>query len=258
MTKGRRSPLLFTIPVTALLLAFSPLQATETDDRIESAAKKSYVFKTYLGADSIMTDSKDGVVTLTGIVSDESHKRLAEDTVASLPGVKTVDNKLVVKEASADHSDTWLFVKVKNTLAFHRSVSATGTKVVLNDGVVTLKGEATSAASRDLATEYVRDIEGVKGVKNEMTIAISPPVEPKTFGELIDDASTTAQVRFVLLSHRSTMLLKTTISTSDGVVNIGGKANSIAEKDLVTKLAADVHGVKSVVNSMFVEVAAAK
>lgn len=255
--KPYRFPLMLTMPVAALLLSFTPLHAGETDDRIEASAKKSYVFKTWLSADAIKTESKDGAVILTGTVSDEAHKRLAGDTVSSLPGVKTVDNQLVVKETPAEHSDTWLFIKVKNTLAFHRSVSATGTKVELKEGVVTLKGEASSAAAKDLATEFARDVEGVKSVNNEMTVAAAPATEPRTLGELIDDASITAQVRFVLLSHRSTMLIKATIATTDGVVNIGGKASTTAEKDLVTKLVTDVHGVKSVVNNMFIGAAAA-
>ena len=66
------------------------------DDRIESSAKKSYVFKTYLKGDDIKIQSKDGAVILTG-TSQESHKSLAQETVAGLPGVKSVDNRLEVK-----------------------------------------------------------------------------------------------------------------------------------------------------------------
>ena len=95
------------------------------DDLIESSAKKSYVFKTYLKDDDIKIQSRDGAVTLTGTVSEESHKSLAQDTVAGLPGVKTVDNRLEVKgERPAENSDAWLITKVKTTLLFHRSVSA--------------------------------------------------------------------------------------------------------------------------------------
>ena len=68
-----------------------------TDRRIESSAKKSYVFITYLKGDDIQVRSRDGVVTLTGTVSEESHLSLAVDTVADLPGVKSVVNRLEVK-----------------------------------------------------------------------------------------------------------------------------------------------------------------
>src|ERR1044071_386933 len=82
-----------------LLMTSTALRASETDDRIEASAKKSYVFKTYLNEDSIKTESKNGVVTLSGTVAQASHKSLAEDTVESLPGVKSVDNQLKIKGA---------------------------------------------------------------------------------------------------------------------------------------------------------------
>jgi osmotically-inducible protein OsmY len=42
-----------------------------------------------------------------------------------LPGVKTVDNKLEVKEGGpAVNSDAWITTKVKTMLLFHRNVSA--------------------------------------------------------------------------------------------------------------------------------------
>ncbi|MBU0544608.1 MAG: BON domain-containing protein [Proteobacteria bacterium] len=80
--------------MASLFIINVPLFASEMDDRIESSAKQSYVFKTYFRGDDIKVQSTDGVVTLTGTVSDESHKSLAQETVASLPGVKSVDNKL--------------------------------------------------------------------------------------------------------------------------------------------------------------------
>ncbi len=80
-----------------LLLMAGSLLASETDRRIESAFRKSYVFNTYLKGDDIQIHSQDGVVTLTGTVSAETHLSLAADTVADLPGVKRVDNRLEVK-----------------------------------------------------------------------------------------------------------------------------------------------------------------
>src|SRR5580704_8118888 len=117
-------PLALLAATGALFITTAPLRASDTDSRIESSADKSYVFKTYLKDDSIKTESKDGVVTLTGTVADSSHKSLAQDTVEGLPGVKSVDNQLVIKDAPpAEHSDAWISWKVKSALLFHRNVS---------------------------------------------------------------------------------------------------------------------------------------
>src|ERR1019366_6072034 len=240
---------------SALLVTSAPLRAADTDSRIESSAAKSYVFKTYLKDDSIKTVSKDGAVTLTGTVADSSHKSMAENTVASLPGVKSVDNQLLVSgEQPAEHSDAWITTKVKTTLLFHRNVSATGTTVYTKDGVVTLQGEATSQAQKELTTEYAKDIDNVKSVNNEMTVAKTPAAPDATIGDKIDDASITAQVKSSLLSHHSTSALHTTVSTTDGVVTVGGTAKNEAEKTLVTKLATDINGVNSVINNMTITV----
>ena len=69
----------------------------------------------------------------------------------------------------------------------------------------------------------------------------------------MDDASITSQVKYALLTHKSTSAIKTKVTTTDGVVRVTGDSNSDAEKSLVTKLAQDVRGVKSVTNDMRVK-----
>lgn len=265
-----------TVLITAVLVLLAtsvPVYASNTDERIQSSAKESYVFKTYLKDDAIKIESKNGVVTLTGTVSEEPHKALAQETVASLPGVKSVDNRLELKgEPAASGADALVSARVKLELSSHRNLSATKTDVQVKDGIVTLRGEAASPAQIDLTTEYVRDVEGVKDVKNDMTVseAHKTPAEKtmgektgdvakktgdtaSSVGEWIDDASITALVKATLLYHRSTSALNTKVETLEGVVTLGGTARNAAEKDLASKLVNDVHGVKSVVNNMAVE-----
>lgn len=246
-------PITLAIVAGTILMSGPSACASDMDNRIESSAANSYVFKTYLKDDSIKTESKDGVVTLTGKVADESQKTMAENTVASLPGVKSVDNQLQISgEQPAEHSDTWITMKVKTVLLFHRNVSASGTTVSTTDGVVTLQGVASSMAEKELATEYAKDVDNVKAVKNEMTIAATPATPDSTIGDKIDDASITAEVKSSLMSHRSTSALRTSVSTTDGVVTVGGIAANAAEKSLVTKLTTDINGVTSVINNMTV------
>jgi osmotically-inducible protein OsmY len=139
---------------------------------------------------------------------------------------------------------------VKSALLFHRNVSATGTDVYVKNGVVTLQGEASSLAEKELTTEYAKDIDNVKEVKNNMTIAKTPAIPSETVGDKIDDASITAEVKSSLLSHHSTSALKTSVETTDGVVTLTGIAKNAAEKTLVTKLVTDINGVNSVINNM--------
>lgn len=222
-----------------------------TDRRIEDAVENSYNFRTVIKGD-VDVRVRDGVVTLTGNVADMDQKRLAEETVRGLPGVARVDNQLKIVPPAPVHSDEWIAVKARGILLMKANVSATDTNVTVRDGVVTLTGTADSEAQRELTEAYVKDIEGVKSVRNEIVVAEGPPAAKRTMGDRIDDASVTAQVKYALLTHESTSALRTEVTTREGVVTVRGEAASDAEKDLVTKLARDVRGVMDVVNEMTV------
>src|ERR1039458_2554721 len=116
-----KNPLITTLSITrmlaliaagAVLVAAAPLRASETDDRIESSFNKSYAYKTYLKDDAIKTESRNGVVTLSGEVNEASHKCLAQEAAAGIPGVQRVDNRLKVNLEGTEESDTWIRAKV--------------------------------------------------------------------------------------------------------------------------------------------------
>jgi len=79
-------------------------------------------------------------------------------------------------------------------------------------------------------------------------VVASPPSEDTA----IDDTSITAQVKYALLADSNTSAVHTKVATDHGVVIITGEADSAAQKDIVTRLAQSVRGVKSVNNLMTV------
>lgn len=237
-----------------LVLIASPIvlfASSETDRKIEDAAKASYNYRTVL-EDHVKVKADDGLVTLTGTVEDKDAKALAADTVENLPGVVGVENNIEVKSSYPEHSDAWMAFKIRSLLLVKANVSATTTKVDVKDGVVTLTGTADNVAQKDLTAIYAKEIDHVKSVNNDIVIKASPPSK-ETMGDKIDDASITTQVKFALLRHGSTSALKTKVTTNDGVVTVSGIADNDAEKSLVTKLAGDVRGTRSVTNNMTVE-----
>lgn len=239
-----------------LVLAASPaalFASSKTDRQIEAAAKASYNYHTVLG-DQVTVKADDGVVTLTGTVPDRDARDLAADTVENLPGVTSVNNEITVKSAYPEHSDSWTALKIRSLLLVKANVSATDTTVAVHDGVVTLGGTADNQAQKELTEVYAKEIDNVKSVKNDIVVK-TPSVTADTghtVGDKIDDASITGQLKYTLLSHKGTSALNTKVTTMDGVVIITGEASSDAQKDLVTKLAESVRGVKSVSNNMTV------
>jgi len=239
--------------IIALLLFMNiSAYANDMDSQIESSFKKSFVYKTYLKDEHIKISSKEGVVTLSGEVLDDTHKPMAGNTAEAIIGVKSVDNQIVVQDKRLpENSDTWIKMKVQTALVFHSNVSASKTDVTVTNGVVTLKGYAGNSARKELTTQYAKNIEGVKSVINKMNLA-----KPETIGDKIDDASITAQAKMTLVFNASTSALRTSVTTKDGVVMVSGIAQNAAEVDLVTKLVEDVEGVTNVINNMNVDASA--
>jgi hyperosmotically inducible protein len=239
---------------TLFLFAAGPIAffASPAEDRkIESAAEASYNYRTVL-EDHVKVKAADGVVTLTGTVQDKDERSLAEDTVENLPGVTRVNNQITIAPKYPENSDGWIALKIRSRLLVKASVSASSTTVAVDSGVVSLGGTADNLAQKELTEVYAKEIEGVKSVKNNIVVKDQPTMR-EAISETVDDASITSQVKYALLSHKATHALKTKVTTNDGKIVITGEAASDAEKSLVTKLAQDVRGVKSVSNSMTVK-----
>jgi hyperosmotically inducible protein len=258
--------------VSGLMLAPAALLALPTDHDAEKAIKSSYTYRSTLD-NKVKVDVDNGVATLTGKVRDDEQSRVAEDTAAETPGVNRVVNKLRIDSDAKGSSDEMLALKIRSRLLVKANVSLTDTKVDVRDGVVYLTGTADNQAQKDLTEEYVKDLDGVRSVKNDIQVVDRTAMKDRdrdrehvaakdrdydrdhnrdTAGEKIDDSSITAQVKYELFSHRGTSALKTKVNTNAGHVVISGDASNDAEKSLVTKLAKSVRGVESVDNNMTV------
>ena len=255
MKKNTLCPLAYAAVTVAMIIIGAPVRASEADDKIEWQFKNTYAFKSYLTDDPIKAEAKDGVLTLTGTVAEETHKTLAQAIAENLAGVTRVDNRLVVKyDTTAANADSWVCRKVILALEFHSNYITGKTTVDVKDGVVTLTGEVPSAAQKALASEYAADIDGVKEVRNEMTVSTAPEPPPvRTANTTLDDASISAQIVTMLMTHRSTSSVITRVTTHNGEVTLTGTTKNDAQNALIVKRVSDVPGVISVKNQMTVE-----
>ena len=102
-------------------------------------------------------------------------------------------------------------------------------------------------------TADAKDIDGIKGIDNQMTIASAVNNSDQAKNDKdnkIDDASITAQVKMAFLTHHSTSAFKTGVETTNGIVTLSGNAVNGAGKDMATKVASDINGVTNVINNM--------
>lgn len=253
-------PVALTAAIAAMQVEKSHRHDAPPETGIATAFRETYVHRTFLKDDAITCTSVAGAVILSGTVAESSHRILAYETVACLPGVESIDNRLEVAPdmstaavragMAAEFADRWIARKLRLTLLFHRDVSATTTNIVVQDGIVTLSGNSTSSAQCDLTSEYAKDIDGVKGVVNDMIVTRAAPRPARSVHARLDDASITAQIRTALLIHRSTCALRAVVEVRNGDVSLTGIAANAAERTLVGKLVGGIHGVGVVRNEM--------
>lgn len=115
--------------------------------------------------------------------------------------------------------------------------------------MVILTGRVDRLAEKGLAGEYARDVEGVKAVRNQLVIARNPHKAHSRL-ERVDDLSITAQIKTSLCYHKSVQAMAAQVSTREGEVTVHGMARTEAERNLITKLARDIKGVRHVNNYM--------
>jgi hyperosmotically inducible protein len=260
-----------TLLAVACLFGQAPGLASETDENLEASARGAFVFRKLLAEEGVAVEVSQGIVTLRGNVALALQRELAEDAVAALPGVKSIDNQIVVKPAAPGSADALLALQLKTILGLHRSGRGHAALLEVKDGAVLLKGEVANEEQRLLAAEFAADVEGVREVRNGLTLA---PVRGSETGAAqagatktengrgavasfggeaageVDDASVAAQVRLALRAHRSTRSLKPGVQVQEGVVTLTGHVDSAAERDRVSRLCGDIHGVRKVDNKM--------
>lgn len=160
--------LLVALGLTAVVRGEQP-----TDPEIEMALAESYNFRTLLN-DNAKAEAEDGVVTLSGTVENRYQRALAEDTARTIPGVREVRNHLDVLSPGRVRSDGWIELRIRGVLWVKEGVSGRGTDITVRDGVVTLRGRADTPLQKELTENYVRQIDGVRAVRNEMRVADEP------------------------------------------------------------------------------------
>lgn len=241
------------LPRLALLflaLTAAAFPAASTDQTIEKTAMASFNYRTIL-EDHVRVRSTAGVVTLTGTVRDLEDQLLAADTVGQLPGVIAVRNQLALRPTVAENTDAWMALKIRDRLLVRAQVSAGTTQVSVAAGIVTLVGTAGTAAQKELTGLCAAEITGVKYVKNNIVVKADFVADP-TAAVAMDDASLAVQVKYALLNHRLTRLVKANVTTASGIVRVTGDVRTPAEKALVAQIAQGVRGARSVTNDLMV------
>jgi osmotically-inducible protein OsmY len=125
--------------------------------------------------DDIAVSVRDGVVTLAGWVDSYADKWKTERLVSKIKGVKAVANDLEVKlPAGTERPDPDIARAALDALKWTVSVPADRIKVKVEKGWITLEGDVDWYYQMEAAERAVRNLKGVKGVSNLITVRTQP------------------------------------------------------------------------------------
>jgi osmotically-inducible protein OsmY len=193
--------------------------------------------------DDIAVAVKDGVATLTGFVHSYSEKFEAERDAKRVSGVMGLANDLEVRLPSSDQRpDPEIAREAVTAIKGQLPFSYEHITPVVNNGWITLEGEAEWNYQKELAEKAVRRLKGVKGVTS--LIHITPRAAPSEVKRKIEEA---------LKRNAALEANQITVETNGGEVILRGKVHSWAERKEAERAAWAAPGVTKVDNRLSVE-----
>jgi hyperosmotically inducible periplasmic protein len=159
-----------------------------------------------------------------------------------------LDSERTADQADQDRDDVVLTAKIRQSLVDDDALStdAKNVKIIVEDGMVTLKGPVGSLAEKTLIEQKAIAFAGDKNVVSELAVETDEGAsDPGDVGltnkirqSLVDDGSLSTQAKTI------------DVSSKGGVVTLKGTVKSAAEKKLIEQKAIAFAGEKNVVSEL--------
>ena len=142
------------------------------DATITTRVKAEMIGDADVKARDIDVDTQDGVVHLSGFVDSSRERERAETLARSVPGVRTVQNKLEVGSRSVGQvlDDKLLGSKIKANLIGEPGIRSLSVDVDVYRGVVHLTGVVETPAQKAKVLEIAKDAPGTRRVVDNLKI----------------------------------------------------------------------------------------
>lgn len=183
---------------------------------------------------------KDGIVTLTGYVSNYAERVAAGNAVQRVKGVHGIAQDIEVRYPDEKKTtDDQIAKRALDIIAWDTTIPDEQIQVVVQNGWVTLKGHADWAFQRNNAEAAVRRLGGVLGVTNR--IEVRPTVSATDVKRRIEDAlKRSAQVESSNI----------TVGVTGNKVTLNGKIHAWYERSIAEQAAWAAAGVSQVEDNL--------
>lgn len=212
----------------------------KTDSQIQKDVRQALEWDPSITHELIGVAVSEGVLTLSGSVPSYFEKSEAETVAQRVGGVKAVVEKIEVRLNDFHIRDDQDIAKAILS-QFKWSFSVPDSiKVNVEKGWVELSGEVEWEFQRSAAKNCIKDLLGVKGVSNNISIK-AKKVQAETIKLRIEEA---------LKSEAKREAGKITVGVSGSTVTLTGDVHSFAEKNDAKWAAWGAAGVSTVQNNL--------
>jgi osmotically-inducible protein OsmY len=216
----------------------------QSDEQVQRDVLEELRLDPTVDASQIGVTARDGVVTLTGMVSTLAQKYAAEGVAKRVYGVRGVADDIEVRLfGEGARTDADIAKAALDTLKWDSMVPDDKIKVTVEKGWVTLDGTVDWNYQRDAAGRAVRNLTGVRGLSNLVTVRPKAKVNPGEVKRQIFDAFR----RNADLEAR-----RIGVDSKDGKIVLHGNVHNWTEFDEATRAAWSVPGVAEVENQLAV------
>ena len=216
----------------------------KTDTQIHHDVLEELKWDSRVDETEVGVEIDKGVVTLTGTVSSWAKRMAAQEAARRVIGVLDVANDIKVRvPGGLTRTDTEIAQAVRHALEWDVFVPEEKIGSTVSDGWVTLDGTVERWSQHDDAERAVRNLAGVKGVMNGITVK---PTKPVT-----EDVHKAIEQALERRAEREAKRIR--VDVRDGIVTLTGSVHSWAERKSVVAAARFTPGVREVEDQLRTE-----